>query len=1606
MKKHRRLFSVLMIILLLIPNFNVPLISAEEEASEDPFEGMIDIAENSGWQGSVMGDVGGNDKITSENFEIKENDDGTVKLRAFNNRGKIAGSSEGIAYYFQDIPADVNYELTATATVESWDDNGQVGFGLMLRSNVVENESLGNSFTGDYLAVGNVKQEMRGFYKYNHENFKHPEELKLGDKPQLGEQYHLAIKKSGDLYTISIDGETRVIDDYTGELNYAGLFTSRNTEVTFSNITLDVEEKVELGEWEFDVFGSNTGDDKNPDPTINDDGSVTIEANGGKISSSEDGISFYHKQIPVDANFEMRTRAVVHSFGANNQVSFGLMLRDEIGEHRNSSGHEANYVSLGALDQSIRGFYKQDSQTKLEKFDDVIPSEGSEYDLSIKKSGDTYVLSINGENYQTLTLEGIFTDEIYAGIFAARDSKVTFHDTEVNIETRVVKELIIDKSDVDLAFLQGEALDLSGLKVTAVFTDGTEEEVTDYVVTGFDSSEVGTNTITINYSGATATIDLDIVPLEITDLQIKYYPAKTTYYQGDVFDPQGLVVEATYNEGYKIADLTDDQYTFYIQGEQLDEKGYIFQEVGKFDVTVTSTETPTQSTTLEIEVLEADLKELEIRREPTKTQYFIGDELDLAGMSIYASYSDGSEVRLIADEFDVTGFDSKTPGDKDVVITHKGQSITLTVNVKEKEVDGVQVTEYPKTTYEIGEEFNQDGLAVAKVYDNGDLETLAEDAYEVDLSNFDSSKVGIYDLVIQPTDSTLESIILEVTVREKQEVEWKQIVFGQSSGEKTNYIEELDDDSIKIVALEGGGKITGDHDGITFYYTEIDAEQDNFELSADIYVEEYAKNPHDGQESFGIMARDAIGEDGDSGVFASNIAAVGGFSGGTRDANGTQLFVRTGVLSSDGDGSKGIQKIMLKEERPNAENTKENYRLTLAKTNSGFTGKLNDGDEELIYEPEILKVQDRDKIYVGFYTARLATIEVSNIDFTVTNVATDAPRIEPPVEEVTPSLDIISLDETSDSKYTLMLNTNVDGVVSVRKGQEQIATYENVNGGEIFELTTDIERGHTNFSIVFLPDDTQELTSYNQIVQNFTVTMKTFADEDGNIYVSPEGTSNGDGSKESPLDLDTAIKFVQKGQKVIVKEGTYKRTSSLEIKKYNDGTETERKYLVADPDAEERPLIDFDKKSEGVVHSGDYWHVEGIDFARSAGNTKGYTLGGSHNVIKNISTFEHGDTGFQISRTDVNEDRYDEWPAYNLVENSISFDNRDPSENNADGFAAKLTVGDGNVFRGNVSHNNIDDGWDLYTKVGTGAIGVVKIENSIAFNNGRLTDGYQGDSGMNGFKLGGEGVHVPHVIKNSLAFGNGAYGFTSNSNPGLIAENNIAYHNGVTDQDRSNLSFTTYSHITTDFTIEGFASIMTDGGKNDVYPSELNSDINYMFDGTKSVNASGEELESEQIIKGLENLFIYDEDGNVVGVERNEDGEIQWGNIWEIFADVIGEETGDPDPTDPEDPSEPDPTDPTDPTDPEDPSEPGPEDPEDPTKPGETEGPDHDDGKDSDDDTTPVIEDDDKDKGKDEDGKTLPKTATMMYNYFLLGFILLGTGLLVFIYRKKQQNVK
>ncbi|MFF4014900.1 CBM35 domain-containing protein [Streptomyces sp. NPDC001843] len=283
----------------------------------------------------------------------------------------------------------------------------------------------------------------------------------------------------------------------------------------------------------------------------------------------------------------------------------------------------------------------------------------------------------------------------------------------------------------------------------------------------------------------------------------------------------------------------------------------------------------------------------------------------------------------------------------------------------------------------------------------------------------------------------------------------------------------------------------------------------------------------------------------------------------------------------------------------------------------------------------------------------------------------------------------------------------------------------------------------------------------------------------GALYVAPNGTDGAAGTQSAPTTLTSAISRVAPGGTIYLRGGTYNYSSTVTVPAGTDGTSGARTTLSAYPG--ETPVLNFSAQSESPANRGlqlmaSYWHVYGITVEHAGDN--GIYVGGSDNVIERTVTAYNRDTGLQLGRI-ASTTPSSQWPSHNLILSSESHDNADSDGEDADGFAAKLTTGTGNVFRYDVSHNNIDDGWDLYTKKDTGAIGPVTIEYSLSYNNGTLSDGTVNKNGdRNGYKLGGDDIAVDHVVQHSIAYHNGHHGFTYNSNPGRMSvSNNVGIDN-------------------------------------------------------------------------------------------------------------------------------------------------------------------------------------------------------------------------------------
>lgn len=340
------------------------------------------------------------------------------------------------------------------------------------------------------------------------------------------------------------------------------------------------------------------------------------------------------------------------------------------------------------------------------------------------------------------------------------------------------------------------------------------------------------------------------------------------------------------------------------------------------------------------------------------------------------------------------------------------------------------------------------------------------------------------------------------------------------------------------------------------------------------------------------------------------------------------------------------------------------------------------------------------------------------------------------------------------------------------------------------------------------PEDTSVNTSEENVVN-----PKTY-------YCAPDGLAINDGTRESPFNLAFGINSLMEGDTLILLDGTYKSSDRFRVIEGRNGSKEFPITVKAENIG--KAIIDFsnmvfNSNNRGIQIDADWWVLYGL-IVKGAGDN-GIYIGGHHNWVERCETYLCRDSGIQLGRASALHAKIDSWPSYNTILNCTSHDNSDPTGEDADGFACKLTTGVGNVFKGCIAYNNIDDGWDLYTKSDNGIIGAVLIEDCVAFNNGVDSNGKGLESSDgNGFKLGGESISVPHVVKNCVAFNNLSHGFTDNSNPGTIwMENCTSFNNSIRDAESNNIDMCRDKEITKGNYFKNILSY-SDGNHVEVYP--------------------------------------------------------------------------------------------------------------------------------------------------------------------------------------------
>ncbi len=722
------------------------------------------------------------------------------------------------------------------------------------------------------------------------------------------------------------------------------------------------------------------------------------------------------------------------------------------------------------------------------------------------------------------------------------------------------------------------------------------------------------------------------------------------------------------------------------------------------------------------------------------------------------------------------------------------------------------------------------------------------------------------------------------------------IANGDTASKKVATVEAKDitntTGSMEIQA-KASGKISDDEDGFSYYYTKVNPEKENFELTATFTVTDASLTP-DNQTGFGVVVADTLGVNNwgtpsyvhkyfnyfSSMMYSSKINAP------------TMRYI-TGYTSADTSNKDGVDRVNNNVKFNQLTGTDmfkvgAEYTFTVRKTNDGYEAVAtteNGTQTQKLTANDFTSVQEDGTVVVGVMVARKIGVKITDIKFT-TSESKGLATSEVVEDKITPSIRVYSSNTCGAGEYEYTVVPNCAGTLKVTGSADGKVVTKEVTADEVVRIPVAVNVGSNTIKAEFEPAAAANITSTKTVTSETTVNRKVYGEAGQTIIVTSDGKTTGDGTEESPLDINTAVSYAQPGQTILMKNGVYDKW--VTINRSVCGTADKPINLVAESistDGTDGVVL----SGAGLTVIGSYWHVYGLYVKDSSG--VGIQVSGNYNTIDMCTVNHAANSGIQISRNG-GADNYAGiqgklWPTGNLIKNCESFDNCDAGRNDADGFAAKLTCGEGNRFYGCISHNNIDDGWDLYAKSVSGMIGSVTIENCVAYNNGWLTTddvtaaGYNYGEG-NGFKLGGGYLKGGHKLINCVSFGNHAKGITSNSCPDISITRCTAYNNG--NADSYSVGLNTMDSMLKEWKVSGLISMSKADltAKADLIPFSQHGDDNYIYNGSESYNNLGQKATDEW----------FESVDTTIRPSRNADGTIDMHNLLVIKSGVLSDNVG------------------------------------------------------------------------------------------------------------------
>ena len=351
----------------------------------------------------------------------------------------------------------------------------------------------------------------------------------------------------------------------------------------------------------------------------------------------------------------------------------------------------------------------------------------------------------NPANGATLALTDTEITVTYDGTDAVAD--IATVSQTITVESKKVTKIEITTPPTKTSYVEGQALDLSGMVVKATYNDGDVKETTNYTANpaNGDTLSLGDTTITVTYDGtdavadiATATTEVTVEAKVVTKIEITTPPTKTSYVEGHPFNPAGMVVTAYYNDG---TNAPTTNYTIIPSGN-------LTPDNTKVTITYNGTDiaegTSTLTANVEITVTARQVESIEITKDPNRTSFYEGQNFDPTGMEITVNYNDHENPLVIKDDYTSVTFspsltDKLKTTDQTVTVAYGGKEATQDITVEEDYVKEITVS-YPNNFQQVGKNVDLENTTIQKIWAS-ELSHGADDTEAITIDMISSSAI-------------------------------------------------------------------------------------------------------------------------------------------------------------------------------------------------------------------------------------------------------------------------------------------------------------------------------------------------------------------------------------------------------------------------------------------------------------------------------------------------------------------------------------------------------------------------------------------------------------------------------------------------------------------------------------------------------------------------------------------------------------------------------------------------------------------------------------------------------------------------------------------------